>query len=97
MCLPKCGHIGATWRIQLNLCFLRPTQVHNPNGKSIAPAVLTQLTAESPYTYNGIFPQNCPLPWEMWTHLIRGSLGLTESSTQTASRSVQPFLQGSLV
>jgi len=30
-------------------------------------------------------------------HLIRGPLGPPKSSTQTASRSVQPFLQGSLV
>jgi len=27
------AHIGATWRIWLNLCFLRPTWDHNPNGK----------------------------------------------------------------
>jgi len=25
------GHIGATWRTRLNLCFLWPTRVHNPN------------------------------------------------------------------
>jgi len=30
-------------------------------------------------------------------HLIHGPLGPPKSSTQTASRSVQPFLQGSLV
>ena len=30
-------------------------------------------------------------------YLIRGSFGPPESSTQTASRSLQPFLQGSLV
>jgi len=30
-------------------------------------------------------------------HLIHGPLGPLTSSTQTASRSVQPFLQGSLV
>ena len=30
-------------------------------------------------------------------HLIRGSLGPPESSTQTASQSLQPFLHGSLV
>ena len=29
------GHIGDTWRIRLNLCILRPTGVHNPNGKPI--------------------------------------------------------------
>ena len=40
------GHIGATWRIWLNLCFLRTTRVHNPNGKSIGSAVFAQLTVE---------------------------------------------------
>ena len=34
------GHIDATWRIRLNLCFLRTTRAHNPNGKSIGSAVL---------------------------------------------------------
>ena len=33
------GHIGATWRVRLNLCFLQPTRVHNPNGKSIGSLV----------------------------------------------------------
>jgi len=42
-------HNGATWWIQLNLCFLGPTRVHNPNGKSIG-SFFAQLTAESPYT-----------------------------------------------
>jgi len=44
------GHIGATWRIWLHLCFLVPTQVDNPNGKSIGAAVFALLMAESPYT-----------------------------------------------
>ena len=144
-------HIGATWQIRFNSCFLRPTRVHNPNGKSIGLAVCAQLTAESPYTLqwvtlslkiapsyggsgtpsntwfigtipaynpNGIstgsvflhrwphsvslyftmgrsFPhsQNCPFD----LHLINGSLGPPKSSTQMASRLVQPFVQGSLV
>jgi len=45
-------------------------------------------------------PQNCPFPLESQNlnpHLIHGSLGPPESSTEAASRSVQPFLQGSLV
>jgi len=141
-CAFPCGHNGATWWIRLNLCFLRLTQIHNPNSKSIGSAVLAQLTAESPYTYNGLCfppklplpmgvsrslsntwfpaptrllnpsrsfqpflhrqpqsvpilyngtplpPQNCPFPWH---------LDPPESSMQTAPRSVQPFLQGSLV
>jgi len=43
--LPR-GHIIATWWIRLNLCFIRHTQVHNTNGKSIDPAIFAQLTAE---------------------------------------------------
>jgi len=41
-------HIGTTWQIRLNchLCFLRPTRVHNPNGKSISLAIFAQLMAE---------------------------------------------------
>ena len=38
-----------------DLCFLRPTRVQNPNDKSTHSAVLAQLMAESPYTYNGLF------------------------------------------
>jgi len=48
-CALPCGHIGASWWIRLNLCFLRPIRVHNPNGNSIGSAVSAQLTAESPY------------------------------------------------
>jgi len=48
MC-PPYGHIGATWPILLNLCFLQPTRVYNPNGKSIGSAISAQLTAESIY------------------------------------------------
>jgi len=49
-CALPYGHIGATWLMQLNLCFLRPTWVYNQNGKSIGSAVSAQLTAECPYT-----------------------------------------------
>jgi len=43
-------------------------------------------------------PQNCPFPWgDLDPNLIHGSLGPPESSFQTASRSVQPFLYGLLV
>jgi len=44
------GHIGATWRIRLNLCILQPTGVHNRNGKWIGSAVFAELTAQSAYT-----------------------------------------------
>ena len=57
--------------------------------------------ANSSYTLQWAAPppsKNCPFPWG-WSgpHLIHGSLGPAKSSIQTASRSVQPFLQGSLV
>jgi len=43
-------------------------------------------------------PSKLPLPMgDLDPHLMHGSLGSPESSTQTASWSVQPFLQGSLV
>jgi len=87
------GHTGATWRIRLNLCFLRPTRAHNPNGKRIGSAVLAQFTAESPYNYNGLcFPPKLTLPTgDLDSHLTHDSLGPAEPTTQTASRSVQPF------
>jgi len=43
-------------------------------------------------------PSKLPLPMgDLDPHLIHGSLGPPVSSTQTASRSLQPFLHGSLV
>jgi len=56
-----CGHIGATWRMRLSSCFLRPTRVHNPNPSAIS----AQLMAESLYTLQWAvpFPKNCPFPW----------------------------------
>jgi len=45
MCHPMRAH----WHhlaILLNLCFLRPTRVHNANGKLIGSAVFAQLMAE---------------------------------------------------
>jgi len=40
-------------------------------------------------------PQNCPFTWEaVDPHLIHGLLRPPESSTQTASLSVQPFFAG---
>jgi len=57
------GYIGANWRIRLNLCILRPTRVHNRNGKWIGLAVFAQLTAESAYTLQlAPYPPELPLP-----------------------------------
>ena len=50
-CALRWGHIGATWRIRLNLCFFRPTRVHNSNGKSISSAIFAQLTAQCRRVY----------------------------------------------
>jgi len=58
------------------------------------------MSIECPYTlqWDDPFPSKLPVPMGgSGTHLIRGSLGPAESSTQTASGLVQPFLQGSLV
>jgi len=58
------GHIGATWLIRLNLCLLRPTRVHNPNGKywSVQP-YLHSLRQKVPILYNGRpFPKKLSLP-----------------------------------
>jgi len=88
----KGGHIGATWRIRLNLSFLRPTRVHITNGKPIGSAIFAQLTAECRRACQGTsFPLViAPLRGgTMGSHLIHASLGPSKSITQTASRSVQ--------
>jgi len=80
-----------------NSWFLVPVRAHNPNGIMLGSAVFALVTAECPCTlqWTAHPPQNCPFPWmDLDPNLIRGSLGPPESSTQTASRSVQPFLQG---
>jgi len=51
-----------------------------------------------PLLYNGppLLPQNCPFPWEdLDHHVIHGSLGPAESTTQTACQLVQLLLQSS--
>ena len=40
-------HVGATWCIGLNLRFLQPTQVHNPNGITIGSAVFSHSWPQS--------------------------------------------------
>jgi len=82
-----------------NTWFFGPIWAHSPNGISIDSAVFAQMSAECPYTMGcPIPPSKLPLPMgDLDPHLIRGSQGPTKSSTQTASRSVQPFLQDSLV
>ena len=67
-CALPWGHLGATRRIRLNLCFLGPTQVHNLNCKSIGSAVFAQLMVESPYilAWTPLFPI-IALPMGIWT------------------------------
>ena len=85
-----------------NTWFLGPIRAHSPNGISIGSAAFyTDDRKVSLYIlYNGtpLSPSKLPLPMgDLDPHLMHGSPGPPESSTQTASRSVQPFLQGSLV
>jgi len=83
-----------------NTWFLRPIRAHNPNGIPTGSAVFAQTTVVSLYFTMGrpFSPKNLPLPTgDLDPHLIHGSPGPPKSSTQTAARSVQPFLQGSLV
>jgi len=81
-----------------NTCFLGPTRVQIPNSMSICSAIFAQLTTEGPYTLQ----RAAPSPLKISTshegyesHLTNGSFDPPQSSTQTASRSVQPFLRGS--
>jgi len=53
-----------------------------------------------PVLYNGRLssPQNYPFPWgNVDSHLIHGSLGPPQTSNLTASRSVQQFLESTLL
>jgi len=83
-----------------NTCLLRPTGIQNPNGILIGSAIFAQLMAECCRTCPDMsFPlkKSCPLSWgDLNRHLIHCSFGPSESTAQTASRSVQPFLQSSL-
>ena len=85
-----CGHIGTTWQIWFNLCFLQPTRVHFQNGKLIGSAVFAAQGRVS----SGILAPHGKYDWNCthWCHLTNG---LPESTTQTANRSVQPFLHSS--
>jgi len=83
-----------------NMWFLGSTRLGIPNGILISSAALHSSQQKVPILYNEtpLPPQNCPFPWgNLDSHLIHGSLGPLKSSTQMASRWVQPFLQGSLL
>jgi len=80
-----------------NTCFRRPIRVHNPNDISIGLAIFAQLTVECHRARLGMFfPLTiAPSHKDLDPHLIRGSLSPSDSVSQTASRSVQPFLHSS--
>jgi len=82
------------WTPPSNTWFLGPLQAHKPNGISISSAVFAQMSTEFPCTLQW----DAPFPLKIAAfhggsgpHLIHGSLGPPKSSTQMASRSVQPF------
>jgi len=61
-CVLPWGHIGAAWRIRLNLCIPRPTRVHNRNGKSVQP-FFHSLLQKVPVLYKGhAYPPELPFP-----------------------------------
>jgi len=83
-----------------NTCLLALSQVHPKRHLDRFSRFCTAHgRASVPILYSGRPPpQNCSFPWgHVGPHLIHGSLGPPECSTQMASRSVQPFLQGSLL
>jgi len=63
--------VPAHWRHLANtiehVLSSQPTQVHNPNGKSIGSAVL----AQSPDTYSGLFfpPEIAASDGDIWTSI----------------------------
>jgi len=70
----------------IQLWFLGPTRVLNPNGSSIGSAVFAQLTADCPHTLQWATRPPSKFPFsrgDLNTHLIHGSLGPPEFSTQT--------------
>jgi len=83
-------HIGTSWRMWFNMCFLGPTQTTN---WSVQP-FLHNLWQKVLIRYNGCpFPENFPFPLgDLDPHLIYDSQDQPKPTTQTASRLVQPFL-----
>jgi len=65
---PVCPSMRAHWHHLANtieLCFLRPSRIHNSNNKSIGSAVFAQITAECRCTLQrsrSFLPLKFPLP-----------------------------------
>ena len=80
-----------------NTWFIGPTRVFVSNRSGYpfffgSPETMPVLCNEA------CAPKNCPSPrwtWTLGSHPVRGYLGQPESTTQTASRPVHPFLHGS--
>jgi len=77
-----------------NAWFLGSTRLSIPNSISIASAILHRSRQKVPILYNWrTFPQTAPSHGGTGSHLIHDSLRLSKpTTTQMASRSVQPFL-----
>jgi len=83
-----------------NTCFYGSPESTTQTASRSIERFLQQLTAESHYTLQRVAPFPAPLKLpllieDLNPHLICGSLGQPESSTQTASRSFQLFLHSS--
>jgi len=88
--------VFARWR-QCSPHLIHLTQ---PTQHPIGSAIFAQLTAEGPYTLQpaSLFPLKITLSHrDILTPSNTSLLGPPKSTTQTASRSVQLFLHGSLV
>jgi len=83
-----------------NTWSLGPTRVFVQNGMSIGSAIFASSPYSVPLLYNVPlhFPKNFfSLLRNRVQHLTHGTYGQPESSSQTASRSIQPFLYGSQI
>ena len=77
-------HIGAPWRIRLNLCFLGPTRVHNPSIANRSMQPLLHSSWQSLYTlqWAPLSPEIAPSHRRSEPHLIFDSLSQYEPITQ---------------
>jgi len=105
-CALTCGHIGATWWIRLKLCTLVSPGDYDWTRAIFGPPKSTTLQSDHfshfctaygrmslYFTVGDPFSQNCFFS-SGWSgcHLTHDSLGHSETTIQTSSRSVQPFL-----
>jgi len=82
----------------LHVIPIGPIRAHNPNSISTCSAIFAQMTTVCLYFYNGspLLPKIAPSHGDLESSGPSSNTrfpGPPESSTQTASRSVQPFLQ----